>query len=110
MVGERLPTERLAQALTGQDEPVSTWNPVENGGAEGSSAGLAVALVALEGELEQSPATIVLLADDSDAALAGALVATKLLVPVVAAEAATAGEGVNARLISQLAAAYTAGR
>ena len=110
MVGERLPAERLAQALMGEERPVRTWNPVENGGPEGSSAGLAAALVALEGELEQSPPAVVLLADDSDAALAGALVATKLLVPGMALVEATAGEGVNARLISELAATYTAER
>ena len=48
------------------------------------------------------------LADDSDAALAAALVATKLLIDVVAtAGRARARSSANGRLIAQLAEAYT---
>ena len=49
----------------------------------------------------------VLLADDSEEALAAALVATKLLIEVRAAERARNPESANGRLIAQLAGAYT---
>ena len=48
-----------------------------------------------------------MLADDSEEALAAALVATKLLIEVRAAEAARNPESANGRLIAQLAGAYT---
>jgi UDP-N-acetylglucosamine 2-epimerase len=78
--------------------------------APGSSAALAAALVELERLIEAQQPEQVLLTDDSDAALAAALVATKLLVPVAATNEATGSGSVNARLISQLAAAYTESR
>lgn len=75
--------------------------------AEASSAGLATALVAFEDELERRPADLVVLADDSEAALAAALVAAKLEVDVQAVAAARGGASANARLIAQLADTYT---
>jgi hypothetical protein len=56
--------------------------------------------------LEERPDRVVL-ADASDAALAGALVATKLGIAVEATTAASEAPTTNGRLIAQLAAAYT---
>ena len=108
VVGERLPAERVVQALDAQSGAVRTWNPGEEKADPGSSQMLATALVALERDLEANRPDLVVLADASDAALAAALVAAKLLVKVEAVEEAVAADGMNARLISQLAAAYTA--
>lgn len=80
------------------------------GDAEGSSTGLARALVAFETEIERDPPAVVILADDSDASLAAALVALKRLIAVEADEAATATRTVNARLIAQLTETYTSPR
>jgi hypothetical protein len=107
VVGDRIPADQVVEALTGYDRPARAWSPPGEASRDGSSQALAEALLALERELERDPPGAVLLADDSDAALAAALVATKLLVPVQAVEGAAAGAGVNARLISQLAATYT---
>jgi hypothetical protein len=107
VVGDRLPADEAVEALTGHDRPARAWTAPGQASGEGSRQALAETLVALERELERDPPDAVLLADDSDAALAAALVATKLLVPVEAVEGATAGDGVNARLISQLAPTYT---
>ena len=73
-------------------------------GADGSSAGLARLLVSFERSLSAEPPDRVLLADDSDAALAAALVATKLLIrgQIRGRSAATS---TNGRLIAQLAGA-----
>lgn len=72
-----------------------------------SGAGLAEALVACEGRLGGAGADRIVLADDSDAALAAALVGAKAQVTLVATPEATGGESVNARLIAQLADTYT---
>ncbi len=74
---------------------------------EGSSAPLARALVEFEAQVTAQRPDLVLLADDSDSALAAALVATKLLIPVAAAEPARDPSSPNGRLIAQLAEAYT---
>ena len=66
--------------------------------------GLAAALVALEAEFEASRPEVVVAADDSEAALAAALVATKLLIPFEATAEATASSSPNGRVIAQLAA------
>lgn len=85
--------------------------PVARAEAErGSSAVLAAALVSFEAEAVARRPTSVLLADDSDAALAAALVATKLGIPVAATEAASDPSRANGRLIAQLADAYTQAR
>ena len=73
----------------------------------GSSAALARALVAFEQDASGQQMEPIVLADDSDAALAAALVGSKLLIPVLAGPAATDPPTANARLIAQLAAAYT---
>ena len=73
----------------------------------GSSAALARGLTAFEAEVTGREPDLVLLADDSDAALAATLVATKLLIPVAAVAAASRPSTANGRLIAQLAEAYT---
>ena len=67
---------------------------------KGEVAALAAELVRLETSLRKSPADAVVLADAGDAALAAALVATKLLIPVALLEGAG---GDNAELLAQLA-------
>ena len=69
---------------------------------------LAARLIELEGTMSADPPTRVVLADDSDACLAAALVAAKLGISVVAHRAASEGSSVSSRLIAQLAATYTA--
>jgi hypothetical protein len=75
------------------------------GGSEapGSSAGLARSLVEFEVQLQRERPDVVQIADASDAALAAAIVAAKLLIPIEAAGLA-GDESVNARLIARLAA------
>jgi hypothetical protein len=102
VVGERLPAEKVLEATSAAGGSARAW--------DGTQAGLAAALIELEQALEADPPGTVLLADASDVALAAALVATKLLVPVEAVPDATAGDGTNARLIGQLAATYTPSR
>jgi UDP-N-acetylglucosamine 2-epimerase len=70
-------------------------------------AELANALEQLESLLVGQECDLVLLADDSEEALAAALVAMKLLIEVCAGEAARNPESANGRLIAQLADAYT---
>jgi hypothetical protein len=66
------------------------------------TATLAAALVALEDEFEASRPEAVVAADDSEVALAAALVATKLLIPFEASEAARTTSP-NGRVLAQLA-------
>ncbi len=83
------------------------WGFDPGGGAD-SVAGLAEALLRFEGEVAgQQPVDAIVLADDSDAALAAALVGTKLPVDVYAVAEAREAPSANGRLIAQLAAAYT---
>ena len=85
---------------------VEIWTPA--GAAEpGSVTGLAQALTGFEADTSGQQVESIVLADDSDAALAAALVGTKLLIPVLATDAARDGSTVNGRLIAQLAGAYT---
>jgi hypothetical protein len=72
-------------------------------GPEPSVAGLARLLVGFEEALSADPPEGVVLADDSDEALAAALVATKLLIPIHARPQASAPTSLNGRLIAQLA-------
>jgi hypothetical protein len=67
----------------------------------GEIAALADELLRLESVLRERPPTAVLLLDAGDTALAAALVATKLLIPV-AAVGLDETEGENARLLAQL--------
>jgi len=106
--GEQAAAQRLA--ATFPDPGASeVWAPEPAGDAEreGSSAPLARALVAFEADAIGQQPDLVVLADDSDASLAALLVATKLLIPVAAAEDARAPSTPNARVIAQLAEAYT---
>ncbi len=70
----------------------------------GATALLAVALTALEAEFQASPPDLVVAADDSEVALAAALIATKLLIPLEATAEATGSSSPNARVLAQLAA------
>lgn len=72
-----------------------------------SPAALARALLIFEAEFEAQRPEAIVLTDASEAALAAALVAAKLLIPVRATEDAIEPAGVNADLIAQLADAYT---
>ena len=76
-------------------------------GGEKSVASLAEALAAFEAEAAGQQVDAIVLADASDAALAAALVGTKLPVEVLAVAAAREAPGTNGRLIAQLAATYT---
>lgn len=80
------------------DELVISGDPQ----AEPSVGALAAALVEAERSLLERRPARVLLADDSDLALAAALAATKLELPVRATEAARSSSA-NGRLIAQLA-------
>jgi hypothetical protein len=69
---------------------------------DAATARLTGALVALEGAFEADRPETVVVTDDSEIALAAALVATKLLIPLEAtAEAAT--DSPNGRVLAQLA-------
>jgi UDP-N-acetylglucosamine 2-epimerase len=73
--------------------------------AGGAATGrLAAALVAFEAEFEAERPDAVVVADDSEVALAAALVATKLLIPLEATAQATAADSPNGRVLAQLAA------
>jgi hypothetical protein len=73
----------------------------------GSSAALAAALTAFEQRFEGGRPELVVLDDDSDAALAATLVATKLGIEVAARPSASEPTSANGRLIAQLAGTYT---
>ena len=72
-------------------------------GEEASVADLAGLLMEFERTLRADPPDRVVLADDSDEALAAGLVATKLLIALEATATATAPASTNGRLIAQLA-------
>jgi hypothetical protein len=76
--------------------------------ADAQPGGLPEALREAERLIAERRPEIVVLADDSDFALAAALVALKALVPVEVEPGAIEGSGTNARLIAQLAPSYTA--
>jgi hypothetical protein len=108
IVGEGSTAGALAQTAAADETP-RIWadSGAQEGDPPGSSAPLARDLTRFEAEaLDRAPASIVL-ADDSDAALAAALVATKLLIPLTATDDARRATTVNGRLIAQLADAYT---
>ena len=108
IAGEPDLAERLAGTLAG-DQTSRIWS--REPGAEheppDSSGPLARDLARFEADaLERRPESV-LLADSSDASLAAALVAAKLLIPLAATEAAMGRSSANGRLIAQLADAYT---
>ena len=90
--------------------PITIEGPAGNGRGPESIATLARALVELEARLEHERPESVVLEDDSDMALAAALVASKLLIPIEASATAISGGSANGRLIAQLATPYTAPR
>ncbi len=85
----------------------STIPPPAAGDGERSTALLAHALTAFEQRFEADRPETVVLNDDSDTALAAALVALKLLIPVESTLGARDAPTANGRLIGQLAGAYT---
>jgi hypothetical protein len=108
IVGDPASTAALIETAP-KAENVRIW-PVEataNDVDPSSSAALASGLAGFEAEAAGQEPDLVLLADDSDAALAAALVATKLLIPLAAVAAASRPSTANGRLIAQLAEAYT---
>ncbi len=108
IVGDAATAETLARSA-GKAETARIWAapPPDPADRPGTSAPLARELTRFEADaLGRKPERVVL-ADDSDAALAAALVATKLLIPVEAVEAAMSPSTANGRLIAQLADAYT---
>ena len=84
----------------------AVWSHADDAGTD-SVATLAGALVAFETEAAGQQIDAIVLADDSDAALAAALVGTKLPVDVFAVASARESPSANGRLIAQLAGAYT---
>lgn len=85
------------------DEITIAGDPGAPSDGPGSIGFLAAALTELEARFEAECPEGVVLADDSDAALAAVLVATKLLIPVRASADATSAPSANARLLAQLA-------
>ncbi len=72
-------------------------------GAESSISTLAAALIAAERSIEQQRPSRVVLADDSDAALAAAIAAVKFELPLLTWAGARDRSTSNGRLIEQLA-------
>jgi len=109
IVGDRSVAGSLSKTLA-DPENSRIWAPAETppDPKAPAVAPLARALKQLETLLTGQEFELVLLVDDSEEALAAALVATKLLVEVRATEGARTPESANGRLIAQLADAYTA--
>jgi hypothetical protein len=108
IVGERSMAAPVAEeAQTGAKPRIWSPEPPAEREHPGSSAPLARALAAFEADVAGQEVRSIVLADDSDAALAAALVATKLLIPVVAVASAREPSSTNGRLIAQLAGSYT---
>jgi hypothetical protein len=101
LVGDSEATGRLLEPLSGAGIE-ATLDEHPPAVEKGEIARLADEMLRLEEALEAHRPAAVLLADASDRALAAALVATKLLIPV-----ATVGldrtDGANERLLAQLA-------
>ncbi len=107
-VGDPTITAELAVDGAGDDES-RIWPALalETAPDPSSSAALAEALAGFEAEVAGQEPALVVLADDSEQALAAALVATKLLIPVAALPGARQPSSANGRLIAQLAGSYT---
>jgi hypothetical protein len=95
--------------LVGHLEMTDLVVAAQAGDPETSISGFAALLVGFERSLSADRPTRVLLADDSDQALAAALVASKLLIPLQATADASRAASTNGRLIAQLVATYTPG-
>jgi hypothetical protein len=108
IVGDRSAAQSLLPTLTDPENSRIWAAPEVAPDPEAPAVGaLARALEELESLLRGQEFDLVLLADDSEQALAAALVATKLLIEVRASEQARNPETANGRVIGQLAAAYT---
>ena len=108
IAGDRSVAQAMKQTIGGAENS-RIWAP-EPGPIDPEApavAELARAFEQLETLLAGQECDQILLADDSEEALAAALVATKLLIEVRAGEAARNPESANGRLIAQLAGAYT---
>jgi UDP-N-acetylglucosamine 2-epimerase len=79
-----------------------SYEGIPEASASAATARLSGALVALEAAFEADRPEVVVVGDDSEVALAAALVATKLLIPVEAADGA-ATDSPNGRVLAQLA-------
>lgn len=108
VVGQRAAAERVAAAFPDGEKP-GIWAPEPSPAGEpaDSSGPLARALAGFEAEAMGQEPGLVVLADDSDAAVAALLVATKMLIKVAATADARARSSANGRVIAQLAEAYT---
>ena len=106
VIGEREAATALADGLCAQGVEARSLAP-EPVADSSAVASLAAALTELEARLESERPDLVVVADASDAALAGVLVATKLVIPVEAVAEAREPDSANGRLIAQLAAART---
>jgi hypothetical protein len=105
IAGEHANASTLASRLeTGANTVV--W-AIEASADGDSVAALARAMTRFEAEATGRQIDSIVLADDSDAALAAALVGTKLPVEVLAVADARGAPSANGRVIAQLAAAYT---
>jgi hypothetical protein len=108
IAGDRSASAQLAAELDhGSTSRIWTPEPAPAGEPANSSAPLARALAAFEADATGEEIESVLLADDSDAALAAALVASKLLIPLAATARASDPATTNGRLIARLANSYT---
>ena len=76
-------------------------------GEDAPDGGLPGALREAERRVAEHEPEVVVLEDDSDFALAAALVAAKLLVPIEPRPGAIDPSTTNARLIAQIAPSYT---
>ncbi len=108
VVGEEAAARRALEGLASSGVEARAFIPPRDD-APGSSRTLGRCLLELERELERDRPELVLLADASDASLAAAIVAAKLLLAVEAGDGAT-GDDLNARLIAQLAPTRAAAR
>jgi hypothetical protein len=108
IVGEQPPGSTLAEGpANGSSSRIWKLEPPATADDPGSSAPLARALSEFEADVTGQEVTEIVLADDSDSALAAALVATKLLIPVTALAVAREPSSTNGRLIAQLVGSYT---
>jgi hypothetical protein len=102
IIGDRATGPDLEAALRAEGLEPSFPEPVTGGSADSEIAGLAAELLAIEGVLGADRPAAVVLTEASDRALAGALAATKLLIPVAVAGIDGSERG-EAELLARLA-------
>jgi hypothetical protein len=81
----------------------SNYEGLPEPAGDAATGRLASALVAFEAQFEAERPESVIVADDSEVALAAALVAAKLLIPLEATPEAIAADSPNGRVLAQLA-------